>query len=400
MKFPARVLTAVLLISCCAAIPAIGNERERRIVAVGDIHGAFAEFTRILQETGLIDEQSHWSGGDTIFVQTGDFLDRGLGETAIMDLMNRLEKEAPRSGGKVVVLLGNHEIMNLTRDLRYVSASAYEEFVDRDSEERREKAYSDYTRFLKRQAKKQDKRPPEFDNAFRKAWMQEHPAGLLERAEELSTGRYGKWLRRHGVVTRQCRALFVHGGIHPRLGQLSVEAINKRVGKELQEYAKLRDALVKLDVILPFFDSSEAHEAANAELAWLTKEGGDESRIEVLKQFMGTASWFIKHPDGPVWFRGYARWEENAENALQVAELKKAFDVDSLVVGHTTVLKAGIQSRFGGQIFLIDTGMLPTHYEGGQASALELHGAEIKAIYLDGREALLNRTAETGGQPR
>jgi hypothetical protein len=39
-------------------------------------------------------------------------------------------------------------------------------------------------------------------------------------------------------------------------------------------------------------------------------------------------------------------------------------------------------------VFLIDTGMLSSHYTGGRSSALEISGETITAIYTDGREVL------------
>ena len=74
--------------------PVAAASRSRRIVAVGDIHGAFDELTSILQEAGLIDEELRWSGGDAIFVQTGDFTDRGPNVRQCIDLLMRLQQEA------------------------------------------------------------------------------------------------------------------------------------------------------------------------------------------------------------------------------------------------------------------------------------------------------------------
>ncbi len=91
------------------------------VVAIGDVHGDFDDFVTILQKAGLIDEQHHWTGGKTTFVQVGDLLDRGPKPRDVMDLMMSLEKEAPKAGGRIVGLLGNHEMMNIMGDLRYVT---------------------------------------------------------------------------------------------------------------------------------------------------------------------------------------------------------------------------------------------------------------------------------------
>ena len=92
------------------------------MVAVGDIHGAFDNFVAILRAAQVIDNRNRWIGGRTVLVQTGDILDRGPDSRKAIDLLRRLERDAQRAGGRVVSLLGNHELMRLISDWRYVSA--------------------------------------------------------------------------------------------------------------------------------------------------------------------------------------------------------------------------------------------------------------------------------------
>ena len=59
------------------------------------------------------------------------------------------------------------------------------------------------------------------------------------------------------------------------------------------------------------------------------------------------------------------------------------------MIGHTTVLPGKITPRLGGRVIQIDTGMVNGEfYPGGVASALELQGDKLTAIYLDRREPL------------
>ena len=74
----------------------------KKIVAIGDIHGAYPEFVSILQEMGLIDQQLNWSGGNTHLVQTGDSIDRGTRDKDVLDLLMKLEKQAEKAGGRVL----------------------------------------------------------------------------------------------------------------------------------------------------------------------------------------------------------------------------------------------------------------------------------------------------------
>jgi hypothetical protein len=105
-------------------------EGVERIVAIADVHGGYAQFVAILKATGLIDTGDRWSGGKTHFVQTGDIIDRGADSRKALDLLKRLEGEAPRAGGRVHALLGNHETMRMLGDYRYVSAGEYAAFQD------------------------------------------------------------------------------------------------------------------------------------------------------------------------------------------------------------------------------------------------------------------------------
>ena len=78
----------------------------------------------------MVDGDSKWVGGKSHFVLCGDLVDRGPDDRAILDLVRRLQKEAKSAGGVVHVLLGNHEVMNLIRDLRYVTDGGYAAFAD------------------------------------------------------------------------------------------------------------------------------------------------------------------------------------------------------------------------------------------------------------------------------
>ncbi len=99
-----------------------------RIVALGDVHGDLGATRRALRLAGAIDAGDHWVGGSLVVVQTGDQLDRGDDEQAILDLLERLRDEATKAGGALHVLLGNHELMNAALDLRYVTPGGFADF--------------------------------------------------------------------------------------------------------------------------------------------------------------------------------------------------------------------------------------------------------------------------------
>ena len=90
---------------------------------------------------GLVDSDLTWSGGEDHLVITGDFIDRGVGDRPLMDLLRKLQSESSAAGGRVHVLLGNHEVMNLLRDNRYVNPKTYNSFREDERKEVRKRAW-------------------------------------------------------------------------------------------------------------------------------------------------------------------------------------------------------------------------------------------------------------------
>ncbi len=91
------------------------------VFALGDVHGNFDETVKTLQNAKLIDESLHWTGGGSHLVFVGDVLDRGNDALRLIWLVYELEAEAKEEGGGVHMILGNHEIMVMFGDDRYVS---------------------------------------------------------------------------------------------------------------------------------------------------------------------------------------------------------------------------------------------------------------------------------------
>lgn len=93
----------------------------RRWVALSDVHGQYELMMRLLQAQGVIGEDGGWRYGDGHLVLVGDVFDRGPRATEALWQLYRLEHEARAAGGAVHMLLGNHEILVLRDDLRYLS---------------------------------------------------------------------------------------------------------------------------------------------------------------------------------------------------------------------------------------------------------------------------------------
>ena len=399
------IATSLLLLWVSVAwMHGVAAAQPDRVVAVGDIHGAAGQFRALLETVGLTDSSQRWTGGQTTLVQTGDFTDRGAGVKAVLDLLMRLETEASAAGGEVIVLLGNHETMNLMAIMRDTTPELLASFATPRSEARREEAYEAYVTLLADRAAFLGPLAP--NPLPRAQWMEAHPPGFFAYMDAFGPdGTYGRWLRAKPVVARVGDSIFLHGGLHPTKAPTDLSEINDRARRELETYDRYRNHLVERGVILPFFTFEETTAAFLLELeAWVTRispvgppsPGGgvtltadDREDIEVLLALQNDVrTWSIVEEDGPVWFRGLARWSEG-EGLPQARSLTERYGVTRIVVGHTPPPTRLITARFGNRVFLIDTGMLAGYFS-GRASALEIAGNQVTAVYLDRRELLVH----------
>ena len=386
------VLVLVSAVVAWAGPPNVPAAPSESVVAIGDVHNNFEGFVAILRRTGLTDQQNHWTGGKTTFVQVGDLLDRGPKPREVMDLMMALEKEAGQTGGRVVSLLGNHEMMNMMGDLRYVTPMNYASFADSNSEQRQKSAYDEYAKWRNKHAEliAELSQPMELTET---EWMARHPLGFIEQREAFGPkGEYGRWLRGHNALAQIGEEIFLHGGIHPDLAKMKVDALNSRIRDEIKAFDEVKQYLQDEGVILPFFNMQEITNAAQAEVIAERKSlvpANEELQAKIL-EFLKYGEWLSVKPDGPLWFRGYDQWSDE-EGTAQIGKVLEAYKVAHIVVGHTVQRGARIRRRFGDKVFLIDTGMLSSYYPGGRASALEICGdAKFTAKYMDEQVVLLD----------
>ena len=371
------------------------------VVAIGDVHGDFDDFVAILQKSGLIDAQHHWIGGKTTLVQVGDLLDRGPKPRDVMDLLMALEKEALQAGGQVVSLLGNHEMMNIMGDLRYVTPVNFASFADSKSEERQKAAYQAYVKWRSSHMAlfAELAQPMELTEG---EWMARHPAGYVEQRDAFTpNGVYGKWLREHSALADIGGVIFLHGGISPNVAKMKLDGINTRIRDEIKQFDSAKQFLQEADIILPFFNLEEIRGAVLAEIS-AEKKGkvsANVPRQNRLIQFLGYTDWLSVKVDGPLWFRGYDQWSDE-EGSAQMGKILDALKATRIVVGHTVQKGGRIRPRFGDKVFLIDTGMLSTYYAGGRASALQIQdNTRFTADYMDEQVVLEPAQKEEVAQP-
>jgi hypothetical protein len=197
------------------------------------VHGDKDALAAVLRMAGIMDSNERWIGGPAHVVQVGDVPSRGPQTRKALDLLMRLEQQALDAGGKLHVLIGNHDSGVIIGDLRSVLPEEYEEFRTADSENRLRKAYDDEVALLR----KQNALPSDIES-FRTSWFERRPPGWVEHREAFApNGRYGSWIRRNNVVIRINDSLFVHGGISPKYASASRSTLNAAIQKELANYA-------------------------------------------------------------------------------------------------------------------------------------------------------------------
>lgn len=169
-----------------------------RLVAIGDLHGDLRAARSALKLAGAIDDTDRWIGGDLTIVQLGDILDRGDDAMEILDLLDRLGEQAKVVGGEVHLLNGNHELMNVKLDMRYVSIGGFTDFLSH----------------------------MESDPAT--ATAQDVVDGVHERILGYRPGGpMALRLAERNVVSIIGDSVFVHGGVVPRLADYGVERLNQ-----------------------------------------------------------------------------------------------------------------------------------------------------------------------------
>lgn len=92
-----------------------------KFIALSDIHGQYGLFVKLLEQHRVIDADQNWIYGKGHLIINGDIMDRGDGVTEILWLVFKLQQQAEDAGGKVHYLIGNHELMVLDGDLRYIN---------------------------------------------------------------------------------------------------------------------------------------------------------------------------------------------------------------------------------------------------------------------------------------
>ena len=341
-----------------------------RVVAVSDVHGAYDAMVETLDNAGVLDEKLDWAGDSTHLVIVGDILDRGPGSRAVMDLLMKLEPQAADAGGKVHVLIGNHEAMNLTGDLRYVAAEEYAAFAEDETPEQRAHWQRIYT--TRAEASRRALEKDEFDRRF--------PAGFFAHRDAFrADGRYGQWLLSKPVMVVINRIAYVHGGVSPLMSQYSLEAVNGNMVRGLGHYVRHVATLVDAGILLP---SDNFNDHPDIVARYSPALDGSAEVLHAIDELRRLHNSQLFDPDGPLWYRGNVSCSRITEEH-RLEKTLAAIGADRVVIGHTPTRGRQIMQRFDGKIIEVDTGMLGSYYA-GSGNALVIEDDDLSVVSEDG----------------
>jgi hypothetical protein len=322
---------AALVAAPALALP---PPQPARIVAVGDLHGDFSAWRDIAGAAGIVGRNGQWAGGKTTLVQLGDLVDRGPDSLKIIRELMRLQKEAPKQGGRVIVLVGNHEAMNVLGDLRYTTPGEFAAFADEKSPQMRDRLYE--AKKAEIEARYRAKDPKMSAAAIRDAWMKATPLGWTEqRLAWNRDGQVGRWVLSNPAVALVNGNLFAHGGISAEYSKLKVAEINGKVAAALAAVARSPGSI-------------------------------------------------LSDPLGPLWYRGLISRDPKVTELApgaprptieqELATVLAAYGARRIIVGHTPH-PAGISILFGGRLEDVDSGN--SRYYNGAPSYLEILGDRL-----------------------
>jgi hypothetical protein len=286
-----------------------------RIVVIGDLNAAYDALVEILRGTRLVNRRLEWTGGRAELVQLGDIFNRGSGALQALTLLLRLRREARRSGGRVTVLLGNHEAMTALRHEGYCSEGEYLAFAT--AAERRAWPARVH-RALRRLARQRPQGVVLPLEPRLEAWKIEHVPGRTALRRALGPkSKLGRALRALPVAHVSQGALFVHAGLLPAWAALGLKGLDQLAEREW---------------------------AAGGRGLWTLPKTG-----------------LFRSSSGPLWDRSLVRGGTEARRAL--TQSLALVGAERMVVGHTQTasLAGGREGRIhvqaGGRLVSVDVGL-------------------------------------------
>ena len=359
-RFGRALVAAVALAAGIAPRTAAAEPRQvewegvDRVVAFADVHGAYSELTALLQSVGVVDGNLKWTAGKAHVVSLGDLLDRGADSRKVMDLLMRLQDEAAAAGGRLHLVLGNHEAMNVLGDLRYVDKG---EFAAYSADEDPAVRSGQKAAFLARNTGAAE---ADFDRLF--------PPGYFGHRKLLGPdGRYGRWLLQQPAAIVINDTVYMHGGPSAALGNRGIAQLDADYAAAVANYLSAEAEMRKAGLVLPEDAYSKRPDLAQSRLDAMPEGDAKAALVPALARFKSADDESLLSARGPNWSRGAALCHECSEADVLKPFLQRT-GARRVVVGHTVARNATVASRFDGAVVKLDAGMNRAVYKGRPAA--------------------------------
>ena len=294
----------------------------RRLVAIGDVHGDFKQTMRALELGKVMDADGRWVGGTTVLVQVGDILDRGDNELAIMRKFASLAKQARKEGGDVLVVHGNHEIMNVLGDFRYATKGAYAECA-RYAEAKRQKLVE----------KLGEENAPPLPETPEDVNPETYRGVLARRDLFLPGGEMAMRMAKNPTVLQVGDTVFAHAGIDMRVVEYGFQALNDDVAAWMAGVKKTPPNMV----------------LEEKGVVWTREYGGADAGVTA-----------------------------EASACRRLGEALDAVGAKRLVVGHTPQ-QGGVSSGCSGRLWRSDVGVSRGIY-GAKPQVIEIVNGRVRVL--------------------
>ena len=195
-----------------------GTLPTARVVAMGDLHADIGVTRRAFQLAGATNRNDEWIGKSLTVVQLGDILGRSDDERQVLDFIFEIRKKAEAGGGRVHVLIGNHEVFGGRVDNQAVGRNPFPGFEGIPGLNLNDPRL----RIL----------PPN-----------ERARG----AALMAGGPYARRLAEFPAVLRIGRTIFVHGGVVPRWARYGIDRINDEIRQWLMGRTEEPDSAKGVD---------------------------------------------------------------------------------------------------------------------------------------------------------
>ncbi|KAH7102743.1 Metallo-dependent phosphatase [Auriculariales sp. MPI-PUGE-AT-0066] len=304
----------ISIVSCVLgqtiAVDSDKPQYHKRVVALGDLHGDYNNTLEALRLGKVIDSRGNWAGGSTTLVQVGDIFDRANDTIQIFELLDKLRLQAPLAGGKVLTHIGNHEMMNLLGDWRYVDEAEIETF-----------------------------------------------GGVEKRYEAIAHGQIGQTLRKNYRITTRLP-------LHPAAGKLENDFDPASTSTSNLSHAALSFVHGGLAFGLPGLTPYPSY--LNNLGASLVKKLTERTELPqpyppsterpTLPETVTQEEITFNGAEGPYWARDWALTDDSDELCQQAVEVLNSIGCERMLMGHTP-LDYIMFTRCNAKIVIVDTGI-------------------------------------------